>query len=128
MCECVTITHIRSPASRMSELRQPRRVEYCDLDLLWNQHPIEHLKTFFPKYKLIAVKGPSYSFSQIDSVLNSPKWLLEFGKSQIIACEHKDWEQMILDIVADTTENWLVMINDTYTEFKHFRNYIQTLE
>ncbi len=107
---------------------QPRRVEYCDLDVLWNQRPIEHFKRFFPKYKLIAVKGPSYSYSQIHSLLNSPEWQLEFGRSQIIECEHKDWEQKILDIVADTSEKWVIMINDTYTEFKRFRSYIQTLE
>ena len=112
----------------MSESWQPRRIEYCDLDVLWNQHPIQHFKTFFPKYKLIAVKGPSYSYSQIHSQLNSPEWQLEFGTSPIIECEDEDWEQKILDIVVDNTEKWVIMINDTYTEFKRFRNYIKTLE
>ena len=55
-------------------------------------------------------------------------WQLEFGTSPIIECEDTNWEQMILDIVVDNTEKWVIMINDTYTEFKRFRNYIQTLE
>ena len=118
----------------MSELRQTlhtlqkRRIEYCNLDILCHPRPIEHFKMFFPNYKLIAVKEPSYSYNQIDSQLNSPEWQVEFGTSPIIDCENKEWEELVLDIVLCNTTNWVILINDTYTEFKKFRRYILTLE
>lgn len=107
---------------------KPRRIEYCNLDILCHPYPREHFREWFSNYNLIVVKEPGYGIIALTEQVNSPEWQVEFGTIPIIDSKLIGWEKKILNLVLDNSKKWVVLINDTYIEFKNFRKLIQTLQ